>query len=115
VYQCVIDGQKVFSDRACGEGSQSRDIPAPNRMEAYEPGRPKSAETKSSSEKPAKNTASAAAKRVAEKNKRCAKLRADQQLLTSRLRAGYSLREGERLNERLSKLNAEYYALRCAG
>jgi hypothetical protein len=112
VYECRVSGQRVFSDQPCAIDADKRVVPTPNNMNMREAAidyRPST--TLPTKRKAATDEPNPHAKRKA----RCEALRNDKSKLTSRLRAGYTVKEGERLRERLRKVDSQYYDLRCSG
>jgi hypothetical protein len=112
VYECRINGQRVFSDQRCAADATQREMPQSNTMSAREAAIGYRSTTKTPTKrKSAPDEVDAQAKRRA----RCEALRNDKSTLTSRLRAGYNVKQGERLRDRLRKVDGEYYDLRCSG
>lgn len=112
IYRCEIGGTITFSDRPCDAGAQ-RYEPDISRLSTYTPPRvstvPPAARV---AERPARkggSIAAAQAKHAAE----CARLRANLKELRSKMRAGYRAKEGERLRQRQSTLQARLRAARC--
>lgn len=111
IYECTIDGQRVFSDQVCAADARQRDISAPNRMTARE--------TAIGYRAAAESTGTARSRAAAELSNgdvpqaRCAALLRDKNYINSRMRAGYTNNEGEHLRARLRLIDSEYYDLRC--
>src|SRR6267154_5939256 len=119
VYQCTLDGQRAFSDQPCGTDSKARDIAAPNRMDASELGDAAHHERAAAARVTRRVDRDAAFdsnadKTNADKNSRCATIANDKERITARMRAGYSGKEGERLRDRLRKVDSDYFELRCS-
>jgi hypothetical protein len=113
VYECKVNGQRIFSDQPCAADAAKREVTESNTMSAreanigYRSSAIKTTDTKRQRSAEADHTAD---KRLA----RCAKLNNDKLTVNSKLRAGYKNNEGERLRDRLRKLDGEYYDLRCS-
>ena len=111
VYECRVNGQRLFSDQPCAAEAMQRDITVQNQISAqeaaigYRSSSPVSTKRKSAPDETGPNS-----KRQA----RCAVLLNDKRYLTSRLRAGYTNNQGERLRDRLRKVDSQYYDLRCS-
>lgn len=111
VYRCVHDGTQVFSDQPCGKDAQQHTVTVTNRMDEYA--------VRDSSRK----ASPAERQRVGRDDRddrddaneqRCIKIGASKHDLDQRMRAGYNAAQGERLRERLRKLNDEYFERRCS-
>lgn len=111
VYECVINGQRVFSDQVCAADARQRDISAPNRMAAQEAAIGYRAVGKSSAI--ARQRVDAESSNDDVKRSQCDALLQDKNYINSRMRAGYTNNEGERLRARLRKIDSDYYDLRC--
>jgi len=111
VYECRVNGRHIFSDQPCAVDAAKREINATNTMSARE------AEIgyKASPLEHGKRKSVADDTDPRDKQRqRCIKLSNDKQNVTSRLRSGYSNNQGERLRERLRKIEAEYFELKCS-
>lgn len=110
VYECVINGQHVFSDHACGDNAKQRDVVVANRMDTVD------SHTLKQSSKPSKaahrQTRTSAAD---ERRQKCARIRKSKDAIDERMKAGFSAKQDERLHDRLRKLNDEYFEQRCSG
>jgi len=111
VYECTMNGQRVFSDHSCGDDAIQRDVLVANTMEA----------AKVTSEKPAVARKSHAGRRVSsgddhdKRRQQCAHIQKSRDALNDKMRAGYTARQDERLHDRLRKLDHDYFQLRCSG
>jgi hypothetical protein len=113
VYECRVNGQRIFSDQPCAADAAKREVTAANTMSAHEAsiGYRSSAAQKTERKLPRKSDVDdVGEKRLA----RCTKLSNDKQTINSKLRAGYSNAQGERLHDRLRKVDNDYYELRCS-
>jgi len=112
IYRCEVDGVATFSDRPCGERSSTYE-PEAALVSTYAAAPASVAEsTKRSRPKPIARRSSLAAdqaKRVEE----CQRIQASLRDVRSRMRAGYSAKEGERLRARQEKLEDRRRAQRC--
>jgi len=110
VYECSVDGHRMFSDQRCGRGARARDIHAPNRMDAMDTGtldEPVSATTQFA--QPPAFQVRAPEDNTAE----CTAIEQEKDSINAHMREGYSAAEGEHLRERLRRLDDRYYELRC--
>ena len=112
IYRCEIGESITFSDRPCDAGAQ-RYEPDTSRITTYAPppAAPIRPAPRAQPHAARKNgsIAAAQAKHAAE----CARLRTKLDELHSKMRAGYGVREGERLRERKSSLQDRLRANRC--
>jgi hypothetical protein len=112
IYRCEIGESITFSDRPCDAGAQ-RYEPDLGSVSTYTA--PRAAPVQPKQRKPEQprrsgaTTASAQAKHAEE----CARLRSNLKELRSKMRAGYGAKEGERLRERQTKLQARLRSARC--
>lgn len=111
VYQCIRDGQRILSDQVCGADAQARDVEVANRMQPTEIPHGKT-DSKSDSAPVRKRVRVADAGDDA--RARCVKLARDKRSIDERMRTGYSGAQGERMRERLRKINDEYFERRCS-
>jgi hypothetical protein len=113
VYECVQRGERVFSDRRCGNNAQEHAIEEPNHMAPPDP----SVVALSMSDPEPNPTpaalASAAPAAPQRPRSQCRAIEDAKERIDARMREGYGSAEGERLRERLRQLNTEYYELRC--
>jgi hypothetical protein len=111
VYECHISGQRVFSDQPCAADATRREVTITNTMQAKEADIGyKASPAKSHKPKPFAGLADPHDKQ----RERCTKLSNDKQRINTQLRAGYTGKQGERLRERLRKIDGEYFDLRCS-
>jgi hypothetical protein len=113
IYRCEVEGVATFSDRPCGERSSAYEPeaallstytapPTPVATHSGKPSRPKSIAGPSS-------IAAEQAKRTEE----CQRIQASLRDIRSRMRAGYSAKEGERLRARQERLEDRRRSQRC--
>jgi hypothetical protein len=113
IYRCEVDGVKTFSDRACGVDAKVAilDVTATNTYEAASAiearGTPKPKRAKSTAQKDASSE-----RRSHEEA--CKRLSESLQQLRSKMRSGYTAKEGERLRTSQDKLRERQRALRCS-
>ena len=111
VFECNINGQRVFSDHACGDDAVQRDVAVANRMDAVKVTGNKSSEANSS--RPSRRPA-AGNDEHDKRRQQCARIQKSREALMDKMRAGYTARQDERLHTRLRKLNDDYFELRCS-
>ncbi|MDY0064872.1 MAG: DUF4124 domain-containing protein [Steroidobacteraceae bacterium] len=114
IYRCVVAGVSTFSDRPCGDRSTIHQ-PGAAAVSTYQP--PAATPTddagrSSASRRRARERASGARADIesaarARKLEECRRIEASLREIRSRMRAGYSASEGERLRTRQSKLNGQ--------
>ena len=116
VFECVVDGQKVYSDGACGENAIEKHVvvgqPDPeNAARNRYLTRQAQYGTYSGTDRSQVNGSRSVATRNV--NAICAQI--DQQVdwINSRMRQGYGSAEGERMRESLRHLKSQRYDLRC--
>lgn len=123
IYRCVEQGVTVFSDRPCGNSSQSYSLRSgdaaaepvvptdlPVQPVTAKPTKQAAKASRASSRRPARAASDpgAAAKQAA-----CVRVKAQLAQLRSRMRSGYRVAEGERLRERERAARERSRALRC--
>jgi hypothetical protein len=107
VYECKVNGQRIFSDQRCSEDATQREISTPNGMTA-----PKVTTSKSSAPV-ARRQSSDSSSDTDKRRETCRKIRQQIDDVHSHMRTGYTAAQGERLNQRLRKLNERYAQQRC--
>ena len=113
IYRCSVDGVLTFSDRQCGPESQPVKTTTLNVAEAPAAAAPDSPQPKSERSERRKDPAPkdpAQDKRA----EACAKLALSLREVRSKLRAGYSAKEGERLRARQDSLRERQKIARCS-
>lgn len=116
IYRCVVDEQVVFTDRACASGAAGTQVElTPVNVAAAPLGSPGDTRRSSSvSTRPAARAVTASiAEEQARAKQRCDRLNDQLSVIESKLRAGYSVRQGERLRERQRTLEAQRRTERC--
>lgn len=111
VFECRVNGQRIYSDQRCGSMSEEHPIQAPNRMDAQDTGilsSPEEVLARSRSElgyalEPVVDTGA----------DECTRIEDEQNSIDARMRKGYTASEGEWFRSRLRVLSARYYDLRC--
>jgi hypothetical protein len=111
IYRCSVDGVPTFSDRQCGPESQPLKTMTLNVAEApavaaADP-QPKSARSQRRKDPIPRNPGQD------KRAEACAKLALSLKELRSKLRAGYSAKEGERLRARQASLRERQKIARC--
>jgi hypothetical protein len=118
IYQCELQGQRVFSDRPCDASARVVAIDS-WPLSVYE--HPKSqlargVETNKTTQRGSKKAAPSAAPTEDEPDRKraaCARLATSIDWIHSKQRAGYRAKEGVRLDERLRKLEEERRTKGC--
>lgn len=113
VYRCVTDGVATYSDRPCAAEATTVTV-ASDYVSVYQP--------QALPKQPTRRPASPSQRRLKpdrsnnaalEKKEACAKLASSLDAIHSKLRAGYSAKEGIRLEDRRRSLKAKARELRC--
>jgi hypothetical protein len=112
IYRCDINGTVTFADRPCGADAQKFE-PNLDRVTNYEP-----VATHVVSEvhsRPVKQAQSdpSIAQLQAKHAEECRRIRESLGTIRSKMRAGYNVKQGERLKERERKLNESRRAKHC--
>jgi len=113
VYQCTVDGQRVFSDHACGDDAVERDISVTSRMDTIKVSNDKPSKTKGSL--PSRRHSDVGSDDHDKRRQQCARIQKSRDAVNDKMRAGYTAKQDERLHERLRKLDNDYFQLRCSG
>jgi hypothetical protein len=111
VFECRINGQRIYSDQRCGSNADERPILAPNRMDAQDTGilsSPDDVIARSRSERTNASEPVFDASRS-----ECSSIDEKKDSINARMREGYTSPEGEWFRDRLRVLGARYYELRC--
>ena len=102
MYRCVnASGAVSFSDRSCKQDDQQKITVEPMPIVGWE--KVEAVPHKKSSRRQ-KRTRQSDANKLADNTSKCDKTRRQIEKINSKLRAGYTLKAGERLNERLREL-----------
>jgi hypothetical protein len=111
VFECRVNGQRIYSDQRCGSNANERPILAPNRMDAQDTSilsSPDAVLARSRSERTnAREPVFDAAR------SECGNIEQQKNSINARMREGYTSPEGEWFRDRLRVLDARYYELRC--
>lgn len=112
VYRCVVEEVVTFSDRPCDEEAKHY-VPASEWVSTVEVEKPSASAPRTPARKaPSSPTNSIAAAQKKHKEE-CARLEDALREVRSKLRAGYDVKQGERLKDRNRKLNADLRSKRC--
>jgi hypothetical protein len=112
VYRCTVGGVTTYSDRPCAPQAVPYQ-PDTSRVSTYEPP-PPSRET-APAEPPRKlpTRKRAAGSDQVRRAAACDRIRTSLKEIAQRMRAGYDVRQGERLRERKAKLEQQRRAQKC--
>jgi hypothetical protein len=109
VFECRVNGQRIYSDQRCGSMSEEHPLRAPNRMDAQDtrilssPEEVLARSERGYAQEPIVDTGS----------DECARIEDEKNSIDARMRKGYMAPEGESLRDRLRVLSTRYYDLRC--
>jgi hypothetical protein len=112
IYKCEIGGVLTFSDRPCSPQAELHELDdtAVNTYDA-----PPVAPSKSKPRSAARKTIASRADTQPDKRAEvCARVSRSMKEVRSKMRTGYSAKEGERLRERLAKLKVQGRESRCS-
>lgn len=114
IYRCEGEGGVVYSDRACGAGADPHEIDD-SRVTVYTP---EPVDDRASPAVPAKppKRGRAKPKKIAdpgEQRSKCARLDQGLRDIRTKMRAGYGVKEGERLRARQRQLGEQRRAQKC--
>jgi hypothetical protein len=102
IYRCISDSGAIsFSDRACRQVVQQKITVEPMPIVGWEKVEAVPYRKRSRRKKPGRTREAA---KLAKNTSKCVKTRAQIEKINSKLRAGYTLKAGERLNDRLREL-----------
>jgi hypothetical protein len=116
IYRCEIDGVPTFTDRQCGPESQPiptralnvSEVPLAAAQAPVATPKPKSVRSERRKDPVPKHP-------VQDKRaEACAKLALSLEEIRSKMRAGYGVKEGERLRDRQNSLRARQKIARCS-
>ena len=113
IYRCEIAGVATYEDRPCG-AEPARYEPDETRISTYAP--PPSSPTRAPTVHKARPRRTARASLAAEQRKHaeeCRRIESALRHIQSKMRSGYSAREGERLRVRKAQLDARRRAHKC--
>jgi hypothetical protein len=113
IYRCSVDGVATFSDRPCGDQSSAYEPDAALVSTYTAP--PTSVAPDGARRSPPRPIArgSSIAAVQAKRAEECQRIQASLRDIRSRMRAGYSAKEGERLKARRAKLESTRRVRRC--
>jgi hypothetical protein len=112
IYKCEVGGVLTFSDRPCSPQAELHELDG-TAVNTYDA--PPVAPSKSKPRSAARKTISSRADAQPDKRTEvCARVGRSMKEVRSKMRAGYSAKEGERLRERLAKLKAQGRESRCS-
>ena len=110
IFQCKIDGVTAFSDRPCGDDAESRTLD-PAAINTYAP--PAVSFAKQPEPKAPRAKATREDRSEAKRREACARYAKGLKDIRSKMRAGYTAKEGERLRVRAEKLRDSQREDRC--
>lgn len=108
VYECNVEGKRVFSDQPCGTDARQREIGTSNRMEAQD-----TSILQRHEPAPKRPSTAAADDDTERRREACNRLREQKEEIRTRMRLGYTAAQGIRLEERLRKNDRKYREQRC--
>jgi len=113
VYRCTVHDVTVFSDRPCEPDAATYEADT-SRVSTYTPP-PASPATKSVAQPrtPRSSARDSAGEDQARHAAVCDRLRSGLKDVAARMRAGYSVKQGEQLRERKARLEAQRRAQKC--
>jgi hypothetical protein len=112
IYKCEVGGVLTFSDRPCGPQAELHqlDDAVVNTYDAP-PVVPRTSKPKAAAKQ---STSHRADSHQAKRAETCARVGRSMKEVRSKMRSGYSAKEGERLRERLAKLKDQQRGSRCS-
>ena len=113
IYKCELDGVMTFSDRPCG-GAAELHIPGETAINTYA-APPVASSRERSARKPSTRRAPVRTDRAeAKRAESCATYARNLKEIRSKMRAGYTAKEGERLRARQEKLRESQRSAKCS-
>lgn len=112
VYRCTVGGVTTYSDRPCAPEAVPYQ-PDTSRVSTYDP--PPASRTAPAEplrKSPTRRRAPAGADQVRH-DAACERIRSSLRDVAARMRAGYDVKQGERLRERKAKLDQQRRAQKC--
>jgi hypothetical protein len=106
VYECKVEGRRIFSDQPCAGDARQREIGESNRMDAQPVS---SIKADSPTRKRRVDDSSDKDDLIAS----CNRIREQRADIVNQERAGYTVKQGEKLRERRNKLDEKYRVQRC--
>jgi hypothetical protein len=112
IYRCKVNGVTTFSDRACGDTIEPYRMEFDNATQASRPGKhPESKARQEAAPRPARKPVEPSS--PGSRQEACERLDQDLRKIRSQMRAGYSVKEGERLKGRLAGIQERRKAQKC--
>lgn len=108
IYECHVNGERIFSDHVCGDNAVQHEVKVASRMDAVDIPE----HIKVPSPKTRKNHSTVD---LDSRRQRCIKLNKLRDRINDQMRAGFSAKQDAKLHDRLNKLGDEYFRLRCNG
>lgn len=113
VFECIINGQRVFSDSPCGTKVKVHEIAQPNLMKAQSTGPTHEIPQEVLRLQPHQVRQIEAIKPQVSNKSLCRQIEAEIESINARMRQGYTSRQGEWYRERLRQLDNRLHELRC--
>jgi len=115
IYRCQLGGVTTFSDQPCGESVQTYDAGLSRLSILDSPGTPARKAERANKPAPAEHEAKRPAEEASQAKQAAACQRAEQSLrrIREQMRAGYSVKQGERLKARKRDLEARRREAGC--
>jgi hypothetical protein len=113
IYRCTVGGVTTFSDRPCAPEAVPYQ-PDTSRISTYDP--PPASRTPPPAQPPRSSPSRRRASGNADQVRHaaaCERLRNSLREVAARMRAGYSVKQGEQLRERKAKLEQQRRAQKC--
>ena len=111
VFECMKDGQRIFSDRRCGPSVEVRVIGPSNRMDRQDTSILSTPEAVLARSQYERQDAEMLASDTHQAE--CQALEQEKDSINARMRSGYTSPQGEWFRERLRTIGDRYYNLRC--
>lgn len=112
VYRCVVEQVVTFSDRPC-DAEAKHYIPESEWVSTVEVSKPPTTPRRVPGRQGARAQTSSIAAAQAKHKEECTRMEEALREVRSKLRAGYDVKQGERLKARDRKLNADLRSKRC--
>jgi hypothetical protein len=112
IFRCVENDVIAYSDRPCGSNASEYE-PSDARISILEVTPPAPTKPARVKPKPARVDMVSIAEAQIQRARDCAKIELSMRDIRSKMRAGYDVKEGERLRDRERKLTAQQRELRC--
>lgn len=112
VYRCVVEQVVTFSDRPC-DAEAKRYTPESEWVSTVEVSKPPTTPRRVPTRQVARAQTSSIAAAQAKHKEECARMEEALREVRSKLRAGYDVKQGQRLKARDRKLNADLRSKRC--